>query len=131
MSATLRNRNGRLPVFLLAGLLLALGSAEAWPALREGHAGLGGSGSVHAGVPPLGIGGGRFAGRRFSDPRSAHGRRHRRDFFPFLGGDPYWWYDQDYGYEAGYSYPRGYWHSGYCDVSPRSYPQDCVWKDGP
>lgn len=85
------------------------------------------------GVPRSGFGGVRFAGRRFGDHRFVHGRRHRGGFFPyFYDGDPYWYgCDQDHEYEARYSYPRDYWHSGYCDVSPRSYPQDCVWKDGP
>ena len=127
MSATLPNRDGRLPAFLLAALFaLALGSPEAWPAVRSG-----GGGAVHAGVPRSGFVAGRFAGRRFGD-RFARGRHRGRGFFPFgYGGDPYWYgYDQDYEYEPG-AYPRGYWHSGYCDVSPRSYPQDCVWKDGP
>jgi hypothetical protein len=132
MSAALRYRVGRLPVFLLAGFfVLALGSAAAWPAVRGGHGGLGGGGRVGMGVPRLGFGDGRFAGRVFGDHRFAHGRRGRRGFFPsfYYGGG--YGSDQDYEYDARSSYPRGYWHSGYCDVSPHSYPQDCVWKDGP
>src|SRR5207248_2496016 len=69
MSATLPNRDGRLPAFLLAALFaLALGSPEAWPAVRSG-----GGGAVHAGVPRSGFVARRFAGRRFGD-RFARGR---------------------------------------------------------
>ena len=43
-------------------------------------------------------------------------------------------YDLDYGYDPHYSYnpyPSGYPNAGHCDVSSHSYPQYCVWKDGP
>ena len=90
----------------------------------------GGGGAVHAGVPRSGFVAGRFASGRFGN-RFARGRHRGRGFPIGYLGDPYWYgYDQDYEYEPG-SYPGGYRHSGYCDVSPRSFPQDCVWKDGP
>ena len=136
MSAT-RYRNGCLPVFLLAGFLaLALGSDAAWAAMAGSHGGgqvggFGGGGRLGTGVPRGGeFGGGRFVGRRSGDHRFAHGHHGRRGFFPYFDTYPY--DDED---DQHYSYnpnPSGYPHSGYCDVSPRSsYPQYCVWKDGP
>src|SRR5438876_10830447 len=127
MSATLPNRDGRLPAFLLAALFaLALGSPEAWPAVRSG-----GGGAVHAGVPRSGFVARRFAGRRFGD-RFARGRHRGRGFFVFCyGGDPYWYgYDQDYAYEPG-TLRRVCWHSGSCEVSSSPLPQDYGWRDGP
>jgi hypothetical protein len=141
MSAT-RYRDGRLWVFLLAGFLaLAPGSDAALAAVAGSHAaghvgGFGGGGRIGTGVPRgREFGRGRFVGRRFGDHRFAHGHHGRRGFFPYLYAYPYDdEYDLDYGYDPHYSYgpnPTGYPHSGYCDVSPRSYPQYCVWKDGP
>ena len=141
MSAT-RYRDGRLSIFLLAGFFaLALGSDAAWPAVAGSHAGghvgeFGGGGRLGTGVPRGGkFGGGRFVGRRFGDHRFAHGQHGRRGFFPYLGAYPYGdEYDLDYGYDPHYSYnpyPSGYPNAGHCDVSSHSYPQYCVWKDGP
>jgi len=134
MSATQRYREGCLPIFLLAGFLaLAPGATTGWAAVRGGPGG-GHVGGARIGMafPGTGFAAGRFAGRRFGDRRFAH----RGGFFPsFLYGDPYWYgYDEDYGYDPRYSYapsPRGYQHSGYCDVTSHSYPQFCVWKEGP
>src|SRR5205823_5418011 len=127
MSATLPNRDGRLPAFLLAALFaLALGSPEAWPAVRSG-----GGGAVHAGVPRSGFVARRFAGRRFGD-RFARGRHRGRGFFPFgYGGDPYWYgYGQEYEDEPG-SLPRVYCQSGFAALTAWPYPSDRVWRGGP
>src|SRR5689334_10055503 len=83
----------------------------------------------HAAVPA-----GRVAARPFRHRRFPH-RRDRRRFFPYVAGVPYddwYWDDQDYGdpYASDTS-ARGPEHSGYCDVSPHAYPQNCVWKAGP
>ena len=43
-----------------------------------------------------------------------------------FGGLPYYGYDPRYSYKPS-PYPNG----GHCDVSSHSYPQYCVWKDGP
>jgi len=96
--------------------------------------GFGGAGRLGMGVPRGGeFGRGRFVGRRFGDHRFAHGRHGRRGFFPYFYGDPYYsdGYDVDYEYGPPDSYPRGYPRAGHCEVSSRSYPQYCVWKEGP
>jgi len=138
MSAT-RYRDSCLPIFLLAGFFaLALGSDPAWPDVAGGHVGghvggSGGGGHHGTGVRRGGeFGGGRFVGRRFGDHRFAHGHHGRRGFFPYFDAYPYDdAYDLDYGYDPHYSYPSGYPNGGHCDVSSHSYPQYCVWKDGP
>jgi len=143
MSAAGRYGDGCLPVVFLAGLILTLGSAAAWPAMGGGQMGvhLGGSGAVghmstgpRMGVPHSGFRASRFVGRRSGALRFVHGGRGRRGFFPYS------YYGYGYPYDDGYGYgyeeqeqhnPRGSPHSGYCDVSSHSFPQFCVWKEGP
>jgi hypothetical protein len=135
------HRGGCLPIFVLAGFfLLALGSGRACAVAAGGHGGghmggfhgggFHGGGRVGAAFPRGGFGIGHFAGRHFGGRRFAHGRH---ALGGFVYGDPFYdWYgyDQDYEYPAGYGAPRRYRPSGYCDVS-HTYPQYCVWKDGP
>ena len=134
------NRISCLPVFLLVGLVvLALGAGSARSAMvgasRGGHVG-GSGGGARAGtaLPHAGVASRPFASRPVGHHRFGDGRHDRRHFFPYVAGvpgDDWYWYDQDYGYESPGPYRRGAQHSGYCDVSSNSYPQNCVWKEGP
>ena len=72
----------------------------------------------------------------FPHVRDDHRHRHERDVLIPVG-DGYPYYDEypDEGYPpaeepAPAERPSPRRHSGYCDVS-NSYPQFCVWKDGP
>ena len=136
MAATRRSRNISFWILVPAALfLLALGEA-AWAMVPGGHGGghVGGfRGGAHVGVGFPGFPGftsSTFPGRPPGHHRFAQ-RRHGRGFFPYgYGGG----YDVAYGtedYEPSAPRPQGYPHSGYCDVVPGSYPQDCIWKKGP
>ena len=126
---------GGLPAFLLAGfVVLTLGRGAAWAEFRGGHGGHGGgSGGGHRimGVPFGDFGNFRFAtGGHRADRRRSNGV----GFGPLYDAPYYDTYVED-DYERGareaHGRPAGVQHSGYCDVSSHSYPQDCVWKDGP
>jgi hypothetical protein len=134
MFAMRRDRAVGFPIFLaVASLVLALAGGTArstMPAASGG--GRNGVGTMH---PHAAVPAGRVAARPFGDRRFPHRRDDRRRFFPYVAGVPYddwYWDDRDYGdpYASDTS-PRGRQHSGYCDVSPHSYPQNCVWKEGP
>lgn len=150
MASTFHDPVRHRPGFVLAGFLIALGAGSAFAA---GHGGLGGPAamggfhSVSTGGPTGGaighlgfIGGGaaaihggmggRFHGRARGKFRSRH-RHHDDGFLPgAYYGYPY--YDDVYGYDEEEQYTRrGSPHSGYCDVTSHSFPQFCVWKDGP
>jgi hypothetical protein len=123
MSASARHRHGRLPVILLATLLvLTLGSGAAWPALSGGragdHGGFAGGGRPGESLPRgREFGGGRFGGRPF--PHEHGGPRvfvFPYVYDPYYGSDPYY---PDYPYAAD------------CDPdSPYYAPQYCYWDDG-
>jgi hypothetical protein len=131
MAAT---RRSALWILVPAALfLIALGGA-AWAMVPSGHGGghAGGSRGGHfVGFP--GFTSSTFPGRPFGHHRFAH-RRHGRGSFPYVDYGYGGGYDVAYGtedYEPPAPRPQGYPHSGYCDVVPGSYPQDCVWKKGP
>jgi hypothetical protein len=135
MSATHRRRGGYLPVVLLAAVFVLV------PRTGAAMRGMGGGGHAPFALGGAGTFGSTFARGAFTSNgvggghRFGHRRHGDRGFSPFAyGGFPYY----DYGYDPYYAdrpassseRPRGYQHSGYCDVSGK-YPQDCVWKDGP
>ena len=107
-----------------------VGSGAAWAGSRGGHGGHGG-----------GSGGGRIEGVPFGDfgnfRFATGGHRVDRRRGDGVGFGPLWdapYYDT-YVEPDDARAPRaaaaaGPSHSGYCDVSG-SYPQNCVWKDGP
>jgi len=124
MSGTAHDRNGWLPILLLAAfLVLTPGSGAVWPATGAGHGG-GFSGGAHGGGRlPQGRqpGRGGFDGRRF--PHDHDHRHDDRQFFVF----PYF-YDPYFGYDP---YYPGYPYDAYCDpYSPYYAPDYCYW-DGP
>jgi hypothetical protein len=130
MAAT---RRASLWILVPAALLLIALGEPAWAMVPGGHGG-GHVGGFHGGGHFVGFPGftsSTFPGRPVGHHRFAH-RRHGRGFFPsgyYDGG-----YDVAYGtedYEPPATRPQGYPHSGYCDVVPGSYPQDCIWKKGP
>jgi hypothetical protein len=135
-------RSGRVPMFLAAAsFAIALGVGA--PCAATSRAVGGGHAGRSRGARRLGTARGPFASSPFDDPfartpfddRAAHGRRHH--FSDFVNGVPYgdwYWYDEDWGYDAREEAGprrRGYHHSGYCDVAPHTFPQNCVWKEGP
>ena len=129
-------RKAFLPVLLLAGcFVLTLGRGAASAQFRGGHGGHGGGGGGRNRT--MGVPFGDFGNLRFATGGHRVDRRrlHSAGFGPLY--DAPYYYDDSYAEEDHERGPRepdgkaGGTHSGYCDVSSHSYPQNCVWKDGP
>jgi hypothetical protein len=68
--------------------------------------------------------------RRLAHVRDDRGHRHEGEILTSVDGYPYYDEYPDAYAEEPAERPSPARHSGYCDVS-NSYPQFCVWKDGP